>query len=296
MLSLGVDQCPDERADSRQRMSNSLIDFLIDGDDSPAGEDSVKDEVLDLVRRYLDGPPGVLVLTGLPADAVLAARAVIRLTGLLGEPLPQNREGVLVREVRDRGTAIGEGTRSRYSDSRFGGSLHTDGAEAPLPAPDVFTLCCIRQSAEGGALQLVHVRDLLTELAAEPEVLRVLRSEFHFDRRGDQEPGQPPTVAKPVLFSQHGRPAITYLRSYIERGHEHPGVPDLTGDQRHALDRLDEIVESGRLTRLDKLAEGDLALFDNLSLLHGRTEFRDAPGHPRLLLRSWIRRHPVVTP
>jgi len=38
------------------------------------------------------------------------------------------------------------------------------------------------------------------------------------------------------------------------------------------------------------LFPGELALFDNLSLLHGRTEFHDEPDRGRLLLRTWVRR------
>jgi hypothetical protein len=190
-----------------------------------------------LVRDVLPGA-GLFVLTGLPAAAGEVASR--RIAGLLGETLPQNREGTIVREVRDRGTAIAEGERARYSDSRFGGHLHTDGVEAPLPAPDYFTLFCVRQSEVGGSLRLVHIRDVLTALAGQPDLLGVLRAPFHFDRCGDQEEGIGPTVAKPVLFTQHGRPAIAYFRSYIERGHEHPGILPLTPAQVAALDALDE--------------------------------------------------------
>jgi alpha-ketoglutarate-dependent taurine dioxygenase len=243
-----------------------------------------------LLREFVDAGPGVLVLTGLPAEQAAAERAVVAVSRLLGTVLPQNREGTLVREVRDRGMALGEGARGRYSDSRLGGSLHTDGAEAPLPAPELFTLLCVRQSLVGGALQFVHVRDLLAALADGPEVLATLRAPFHFDRRGDHEPGEPPTTEKPILFHQSDRPAITYLRGYVERGHEHPGVPPLTDAQRAALDELDALTGSGAHARTGKLREGELAIFDNLSLLHGRTEFQDDPARTRLLLRTWIRR------
>jgi hypothetical protein len=245
-------------------------------------------ELMELVRDVLQGS-GVLVLTGLPARRSDGERASRRIAALLGEVLPQNREGELVREVRDRGTGVAEGMRARYSDSRSGGHMHTDGVEAPLPAPDYFTLFCVRQSDAGGSLRLTHIRDVLAALAGRPDVLDVLRAPFHFDRRGDQLAGAGPTVAKPVLFTQRGRPAIAYFRSYIERGHEHPGIPPLSPAQVAALDGLDETVYSADHIREDKLSAGELAVFDNLSLLHGRTEFRDTPGCPRLLLRTWVR-------
>ncbi|MFI0774116.1 TauD/TfdA family dioxygenase [Streptomyces sp. NPDC021212] len=272
----------------RVEAAGPLRDYLTSADEGAADREAARADLAPLVREHLDDGAGVLVLTGLPADRERAERAVLRATRLIGEPLPQNREGTLVREVRDRGMSISQRGRTRYSDSRFGGDLHTDGAEAPLPAPDVFTLFCVRQSLRGGALQCLHVRDVVRAL--EPEVLDTLRAPFRFDRRGDQQPGEDPTTAKPVLFTQRDRPAITYLRSYIEHGHDHPHVPALTGAQRTALDALDALIASSTTLLTGKLREGELALFDNLSLLHGRTEFTDEPDHTRLLLRTWIRR------
>lgn len=272
----------------RVEAAGPLLDYLTSADEGAADREAARADLAPLVREHLDDGAGVLVLTGLPADRERAERAVLRATRLIGEPLPQNREGTLVREVRDRGLSISQRGRTRYSDSRFGGDLHTDGAEAPLPAPDVFTLFCVRQSLRGGALQCLHVRDVVRAL--EPEVLETLRAPFRFDRRGDQQPGEDPTTAKPVLFTQRERPAITYLRSYIEHGHDHPHVPSLTGAQRTALDALDALIASSTTLLTGKLREGELALFDNLSLLHGRTEFTDEPDHARLLLRTWIRR------
>lgn len=272
---------------SRVTLSAACGDFLVSG----SGDvDRVREELRRLVAEYVDAGVGVLVLTGLPVDPEAAERALVRLSRLVGEPLPQDAEGTLVRRVRDRGTAIGEGGRARYSDSRFGGELHTDGAEAALPAPDLFTLLCVRQSTVGGDLQFVHLREVVAALADQPDVLATLRSAFHFDRRGDQAAGEPSTVEKPVLFEQDGRQAITYFRRYIEKGHTWPSVPSLSTAQRRALDALDASVASGAHTEIGKLRPGELALFDNLSLLHGRSEFRDEPGNTRLLLRTWIRR------
>jgi len=267
--------------------TDQLARFLLAPDEN-ADEAAARAELIELMRNVLSGP-GLLVLTGLPAARSYGERASRRIAALLGEALPQNREGVLVREVRDRGTGIAEGMRARYSDSRFGGHMHTDGVEAPLPAPDYFTLFCVRQSEMGGSLRFVHIRDVLATLADWPDVLEVLRAPFHFDRRGDQETGARPTIAKPILFTQRGRPAIAYFRSYIERGHEHPGIPRLTPAQIAALDGLDEAVYSAGHVCEDKLRAGELAVFDNLSLLHGRSEFRDTPQCPRLLLRTWVR-------
>lgn len=271
---------------ARVPASPALRDFL--AADHPSNPHDAALELRELAQTYLYDGAGALVLCGLDCAEEAGRRAVVQVTRLLGEPLPQNKEGTLIREVRDRGASLAERGRVRYSDTRFGGDLHTDGAEAPLPAPEVFTLFCVRQSETGGSLRYVHVRDLTAALP--DSALDVLRRPFHFDRRGDQAEGADPTVRKPVLFVQNNRPAITYLRRYIEQGHDHPGVPDLTAEQTAALDALDEAILACSATAVTgKLREGELALFDNLSVLHGRTEFTDTPDHRRLLLRTWVR-------
>lgn len=255
-----------------------------------------------LVRERVDGGAGFIVFTGVDRAPEGSRKDVlIQLSRLLGDVVAQDGSGTLIREVRDRGQRVGEGRSARYSDSRFGGDLHTDGAEAPLPVPDYFTLLCIRQAASGGALQLVPLGRVLTRLREYPDVGSVLAEPFHFDRRGDEPAGEHPTTLKPVVFrARDGRPAVTYLRKYIEVAHARPDVPNLTVEQRRALDVFDAILADPTLVIQDTLRPGELAIFDNLRVLHGRTEFVDPPGgrRGRLLYRTWIRNpdpSPVVT-
>ncbi len=274
----------------RVALPPEVAEFLRAARPTAAVSAAARSAMARLTDRCVLAWPGLLVLTGLPVAVDAAQAALRRISSLIGDVLPQNRDGALIKHVSDRGTHIGEGVRSRYSESRFGGDLHTDGAESVPPVPDVFTLLCVRQSAEGGALVVVHLRDLERELGRVSGVLDTLRTPFHFDRRGDQGAGERPTIPKPVLFTQHGRPAITYLRTYIEVGHARGGeVPSLTTRQRAALDALDDAISRKDVMRRGKLREGELAIVDNLSSLHGRTEFRDDPARPRLLLRTWIR-------
>jgi len=111
--------------------TGNLRDYLTAADDIESRRDRAQSELTALVHKYLDNSGGVLILTGLPADPERGERAVLRATRLIGLPVQQNKEGSLVREVRDRGLSISQRGRTRYSDSRFGGDLHTDGAEAP---------------------------------------------------------------------------------------------------------------------------------------------------------------------
>jgi alpha-ketoglutarate-dependent taurine dioxygenase len=239
--------------------------------------------------KQVAGSTGHALLRGAIADPEEAAeRTAQRIAASLGEVVPQDKTGTMVRAISDRGTHIGEGPTARYADSREGGNLHTDGAESPMLI-DYFSLTCVRQATHGGALRLVALSDVVDKLRADHRhLLEELEEPFCFDRRGDQRSGEPPIVAKPIIFEHRSRLCTTYFRKYIELGHTHPESPPLTARQTAAMDRLDELLEDQRLSREVRLAPGDTIVIDNLRMFHGRSAFRDTDGSRRLLFRTWI--------
>jgi alpha-ketoglutarate-dependent taurine dioxygenase len=273
-----------------------IDDLLAEGpaeSTDPSGAAEAAAQLRKLVADNVDNNPGFLILRGFSTGGrEFRKESLERISTILGDTLPQDASGTVVREVKDRGTRVGEGRTARYSDSRFGGDLHTDGAESPLPVPDYFTLYCVRQGQAGGALQLAPVGRVLERIGADSPAARTLSGPFHFDRRGDENGTEAQTAVKPVLFrTPDGRPAVTYLRTYIEIAHSRDDVPDLTGAQTAALDALDAALADPAVVIEDRLRPGELAVFDNLRMLHGRTEFTDGaePGRSRLLYRTWIR-------
>lgn len=243
-----------------------------------------------IMRDVQESPPGFAIINGLEAYSSSTSSMFEQISRKIGEPMPQDGAGTLLRRVENRGTAIGEGV-ARYADSRFGGSFHTDGAESPFPVPDYFTLLCVRQASSGGALQMVSVDSVYDTLQAiSPKLVRTLERPFHFDRRGDAPPGAQPTTAKPVLFQSRGRRAATYLREYIDSGHRYPSVPPLTHEQIDALNALDRVLADKRLVTEVRLQPGSMIIVNNQRLFHARTTFEDAAdrNHGRLLLRMWL--------
>lgn len=259
-------------------------------------EGDARNEPSAQVRRFwtriLSSDPwirdGFAIADGLPTEEEQARRAVEACSRAIGPLLPQDSNGALVREVRYRGVSLGEGATGRYSDSRDGGQLHTDGPHRPNEPPRMFALLCVRQAHVGGSLLLVNTARVVAAL--QPASVAVLSGDFRFDRR---EPDTVP-ITRPVLRrNESGAWELTYLREYIELGHKHPGAEPLTGPQLDALDDLDDIVS--RLTaRPDghtevKLRPGQMILVDNRRLLHGRTAFGESPDDlDRLMLRTWI--------
>jgi len=248
-------------------------------------------EIEDAKTRCVDGWPGYVVITGLASLGRERYKdAFVAISTMAGDPYPQNSDGLKLREVRDIGTRIGEGARARYADSRHGGSLHTDGAEAPFPLPDYFSLLCVQRAMSGGAFQMVCARTLHDILLARaPDAVRVLKEPFHFDRRGDARPGAAPTTRKPVFFAEEGELCVTYLREYINLGHERAGVP-LSRAQIEALDRFDDLLADPSLIVEGTLEPGSVVVVNNKRILHGRTLFEDgpSPSSKRMLLRMWL--------
>lgn len=252
-------------------------------------------EIAAICGRFVDSEPGYAVLTGLrelPKPSWTDALAIV--SAFIGTARSQDSSGSLVREVKDRGTLIGEGRSARYSDSRYGGSLHTDGAEVDLPVPNYITLLCVRQAPMGGDFVMVCAQAVYERLQREnPEAARILAEPFYFDRRGETGANGERTAVKPIFFHEDSRLCATYLREYIEAGHRQPGAPALTEAQRGALDMLDAKLADESLYVKGRLEPGEL-IINNKRMFHGRSTFED--GHDveqkRLLLRMWLdKRH-----
>jgi len=257
-----------------------------------ATSERLRAELLPYAEKHLDGESGYFVLSGLQSLTTEESRTfATRASAALGRLLPQDGAGTLVREVRYRGVGLGEGATGRYSDSRTGGNLHTDAPHRPGTVPDYFALACVRQAPVGGDLLLVRLSDVLERLSAHPEVLETLHRPVHFDTR-DDSPGAPRTVLRPVLDSAGGRTRVHYLREYIEIGHRQPGVQPLSAEQERAFSLLDSLLDSPALWTRGRLRAGEMIFIDNRWTLHGRTEFQDAPGGGRLMLRTWISANP----
>ena len=254
-------------------------------------QNTSRGDVAGRLRRLCDtqvrAGQGFAVVAG-PADLTHreAKDFTLAASRILGQVMPQDFHGEQVREVRDRGMDIETNPAARYSDTRFGGHLHTDGMHRPGHIPDLFTLYCHRPAKEGGDSVFVHVDDILARLEHDPRVVETLSGWFHFDTRDTS--GRFPRTVRRQIIEDGAR--INYLREYVESGHSTDGVPALTAEQRAALDAADRILADPALTRRARLDRGQLMIIDNRRLVHGRTDFVDFPDpeSARLLFRTWI--------
>jgi alpha-ketoglutarate-dependent taurine dioxygenase len=243
--------------------------------------------------RDLEQGRGFVIIDRLPLGELSQreAVAIYWLYGqLLGEPFAQNVQGTLLYDVRDTGQDVASG--ARFSVTSYESSFHTDNSfgEGVL---DYVGLLCLKSARSGGLSQNVSGFAAVEVLQREnPKVLETLRQPLHVDRRGGIQEGESPTVLRPIVAADdEGELLLRYLRYWIEAGHDKVQEP-LTGDQRHALDVLDGVLQRPELRVEFFLEPGQMYFINNRWILHNRTAFVDFPEleQRRHLVRLWLRR------
>lgn len=242
---------------------------------------------VDAWREEVRNGKGLLVLRGLPVDRYSLDDIEQLYFGLglhFGRPVSQNSMGELLTHVENVGD---KDRRERaYRNSREL-ELHTDRC-------DHVGMLCIRAAVDGGLSGYASALTIHNEiLRTRPELLEHLYSGYRHHRFGEQAPGEPPITAEPIpLFSiEDGVPTVIYIRGYIDLAVAE-GLMQLSDGEKEALDYFDEIANRPNVRVNFMMMPGDLAFYNNCTLLHTRTSFEDDPAQPeknRLLMRLWLR-------
>ena len=229
---------------------------------------------------------GILVLTGFPIDRYSKDECGIIYYGLgshFGEAQSQSLMGDRLGHVVDIG---GKDTRERAYRNSAELSLHTD-------ASDIVGMMCLVPAMQGGLSGYCSGPAVYNHiLENQPELLDTLFEGFFYHLFGEEEPGTSPvTVQKiPVFSESKGYLSVSFLRSYIELAFKELEQEKSVLETR-ALDLFEKVAHSPEF-RLDFMMEpGDIAFFNNYTVLHTRTEYfdHDDPQRKRHLLRLWLR-------
>src|SRR3989344_5322860 len=186
-------------------------------------------------------------------------------------------------------------TGGRYHQTNEGGSYHTDSPQWKY-VPDYIGLFCVNPAKKGGSSKLLSTYAIHNEfLKDKKNLLKILYGQFHFDKRGEYNKNESPTVFEPIFEYKDGRLNFRYLRDYIDDGHKIQNQP-LSDLQIAALDYLDEITKNEDLTLSYDLKESDMIFFNNHRIVHGRTSFEDYEDEnlKRCLIRVWIKENRFV--
>ena len=179
----------------------------------------------------------------------------------LGTPLSQSSNGDLVLSIRNESYGK-EDPRTRGPNTNRRLSFHTDRC-------DVIAFLCLNPAKKGGENQIVSSTAVEAIIREErPDLYALLIKPYPFKRHVIDRANPSPFCVQPIFSWKDSLFACSYLRVLIDRADADPDCPDLTGQQKEAIDFLDEVCEREKLQTRFTLKAGDLLFLNNWTTLH----------------------------
>lgn len=256
---------------------------------TPEGEVQPTDRFLQQLEQIsadLETGPGVALIRGLkigslPHDTLKSL--FLTIGQKLGTPVSQSADGDLIFSVRDAGFGPND-ARTRGPNTNKKLSFHTDRC-------DVIGFLCVQQAKSGGENQIVSSVALYNQiLKRRPDLLDVLMKPFLYKRHNVDTGNDQPFCEQPVFSFRDGHFACAFLRVLIDRAYADDRAPDMTDEQKDALDFLEAVAAEPEMQVRMKQQPGDILLLNNWVTLHRRTGFEDwpEPERRRHILRMWL--------
>lgn len=237
-------------------------------------------------QHALEHETGSFLLRGWPVDAhdlETNTRVFRGLSSHLGTAISQSAQGETVFHVRDSGFK-NDDARARGPNTRKGLSFHCDRC-------DVIGFMCIHQALRGGENYLVSSITVHDEiLKRRPDLLEVLYEPFYYKTHNVDLANDDPWCHQPIFAIEQGSFVGYILRVLIDRAYQLPELPDMTSEQKEALDLVESICAEPEIHHSFLQQPGDLLFVNNFTNFHSRSEFEDHadPEKKRLLLRIWL--------
>ena len=251
----------------------------------------LQQEILDFKKKFLIDGIGFFVIDGecfSDFSREETTEIYSKICKTLGTLYVQNIKNESFVAIKDECKSMMSG--GRYHQTKEGGSFHTDSPQWEK-VPDFIGLCCINPAKKGGESKFVSAYSIHNEMLKEHKhFLEMLYEQFHFDKRGEYESGESPTVFEPIFTYNSNQLKLRYLRDYINDGQKIQDKP-LSKEQNEALDCLDKIIHDENLAVSYKQKQYDMVFLNNGRVMHGRTSFEDFEDveKKRLMIRTWIK-------
>jgi len=251
----------------------------------------LQQEILDFKKKFLIDGIGFFVIDGecfSDFSREETTEIYSKICKTLGTLYVQNIKNESFVAIKDEGKSMMSG--GRYHQTKEGGSFHTDSPQWEK-VPDFIGMCCINPAKKGGESKFVSAYSIHNEMLKEHKhFLEMLYGQFHFDKRGEYESGESPTVFEPIFTYNSNQLKLRYLRDYINDGQKIQDKP-LSKEQNEALDCLDKIIHDENLAVSYELKRYDMIFLNNGRVMHGRTSFEDFEDveKKRLMIRTWIK-------
>jgi hypothetical protein len=253
------------------------------------------------IAEELENGCGMTKLRGLPVARYGEDRLRRLYFGLgtnIGTPVFQNRNGELMRSIRDEGAEVGRKygqiDRLRMADgkpflSSYARTLTNGALRFHTDRTDVVALLCLRQAAKGGVSTICSSVSVMNEmLKRRPDLCALLFEPYYRSRHGEESETAENVYALPVFGVRDGRFTSHFSLTYIEAAQTVPGVSKMSAAQTEALDLL--LALARELSFEMTLEPGDIQFLNSHITYHGRTPFEDdaLSGQDRLLMRLWL--------
>ncbi|MCH9651069.1 MAG: TauD/TfdA family dioxygenase [Deltaproteobacteria bacterium] len=205
------------------------------------------------------------------------------LSQYLGTPISQSAQGEKIFHVQDAGLSKGD-SRVRGPNTRRALNFHCDRC-------DVIGFLCIHQAKKGGESYLVSSPAIHNEmLRHHPDLLALLYQSWYYKTHNVDLANDDLWCFQPVFAQVEGRFVSYILRVLIDRAYQLPELPDMTRQQKKALDTLDALCTDPSFHYSFTQEPGDMLFVNNFTNFHSRGAFEnhDDPARHRLLLRIWL--------
>jgi hypothetical protein len=232
---------------------------------------------------------GIFYLRGFPVERYTKDQASAIFWGIgacIGRPWQQNDRGHVLGDVINEGRDPLKDMTARGYQSTAELDLHTDGA-------DIVGLLCLKQAPEGGENQLCSAVSVFNRVIEDnPAAARhLLETEYCFDWRGEQQPGEQPYYrSKLVTRQEDGSVACFCITEYVRSAQRFEEVPRLSGEDLAAFEAWNKAKWDESLVVRLRQVPGDMLFLNNHFMMHARSEFKDAedPKDRRHLRRLWL--------
>jgi len=241
---------------------------------------------LKTIQDNLENSIGATRITGFPVhrfEEETARRIFWGMSNHIGTPVSQSAKGERIFSVRNEGYTDSD-NRQRGPNTNRKLSFHSDRS-------DVISFLCWKQAKSGGENQLVHSMALHnTILEKRPDLLQELYQPIYYKRHNVDSGNALPWCKQPIFSITEGHFACNILRVLIERAYAMPELPDLTDQQREALDFVEETASDPTLHFAFRQNPGDMLFINNFTVLHRRSAFEDHPEPDlrRHIYRIWL--------
>lgn len=203
----------------------------------------------------------------------------------IGEPFTHRsahlNQGLLC-DVKDKGYRFTSHKDQSFHNSNQEAVEHTESTELPEPI-GMFMLSVINPAFRGGASRLVCISTLVSELAERFGASHIseLKQSFVFDTgRGER------TTAPILSYDENGQVHFRWMMAFLMNGKE--ATAHWNDYTERVLKDVVGVLEDLRISF--SMKRGDIGVFNNRALLHGRDDFEGSPDHPpRWLIRSWFK-------